>query len=458
MPPNQLAADAPVLDVGKPVLPDGAVVFWRELDGAGLDRLQGLGGSLGHVHEPLLAHQGLEHGTAAIAEADLVGVVFHLGQEALLLQVHQNPLAGLEAVQASVGPGGGGHLGIEADHRDGVQLEALAGGEVIGIMGRRHLHAARAEGRIHEGVGYHGNLAASEGQGQDLADHSCVALIVRVHRHGGVAQHGLGPGGGHHHVAAAVRQGIAQVPELALALFVLHFQVAESGLQGRVPLDHAGTAEDAAGLVALDEDVAHGLVEGRIQGEAVAGPVHGAAQPLQLMLDGALVLVLPVPDALLEGVPAQLVPVRALGLQLPLHHHLGGDAGVIRARHPQGVEALGSLEAGKHIVEGVHQGVTHVQVARDVGGRDHDGPGLLAAVRGRLESLRLFPYRIPAQLRRPEVECLVHLAHGNPSGPASVLAEPGEGAANAMVPNAPVYLWDWKGSSTGPQVRLPRGT
>ena len=325
-------------------------------------------------------------------------------------------------------------------------------------MGRRHLHAARAEGGIHEAVGYHRDLATGEGQVEELAHQAAVALIIRVHSHGGVAQHGLGPGGGYHHVPAAIRQGIAQVPKLALALFVLHFEIAEGGLQGGIPLDHAGAAEDPARLVALHKDMAHRLVQGRVQGEAVAGPVHGAAQTLELMLDGALVLVLPVPDALLEGVPAQLVAVRALGLELTLHHHLGGDAGVIRARHPQGVEALGALEAGEHVVEGVHQGVAHVQVAGDVRRRDDDGPGLLATVRSRLEGLRLFPDLIPAQLRRPEVESLVHLAHGNPSGPASVLARPREGAANAMVPNAPVYLWDCTGSSTGPCGPLRRGT
>ncbi len=412
--PHQLAADAPVLDVGEPVLPDGGVVGGRELDAAVADGLQGHARGVLHVHEPLLADQRLQHGATAVAEADLVGVVLHLHQEALFLEIGHHALPGLEAVQARVDAGGGGHLRIEADDGDGVQLQALACGEVVGIVGGRHLHAAGAEGGVHEAVGHHGDLAAREGVVHELADHALVPLVVGVHGHGRVAQHGLGPRGGDHHLAAAVRQGIAQVPELAPALLVLHFQIAQRRLEGGIPLDHAGSAVDAAGLVALHEDLAHGLVESRIQREAVARPVHGAAQALELVLDGALVLLLPRPDAGLEGVPAQLVAVRALGLELALHHHLRGDAGVVGAGHPEGVVALGPLEAREHIMQRVHQGVAHVQVARDVGRRDDDGPGLLAALGGRLEGAGVLPHRVPARLRRPEVESLVHLAHCHP--------------------------------------------
>jgi hypothetical protein len=235
-----------------------------------------------------------------------------------------------------------------------------------------------------------------------------------MHGHRRVAQHGFGARGGHHDVAAAVRQWIAQVPELAAAFLVFHFEIAEGRLERGIPLDHAGAAVDASGLVAFHEDVAHGAVQGRVQGEAVAGPVHGAAQALELVLDGPLVLLFPVPDARLEGIAAQLMPVRAFRLELALHHHLGGDAGMIGAGHPEGVETLGPLEAREHVVQRVHQRVAHVQVAGDVGGRDHDGPRFLAALRGRLKGLGFLPYRVPARLCRPEVESLVHLVHGCP--------------------------------------------
>lgn len=48
-------------------------------------------------------------------------------------------------------------------------------------------------------------------------------------------------------------------------------------------------------------------------------------------------LILPFPDILDEFLPAQIVASQTpLSHQLFLHHHLGGDAGVVTARVPQG--------------------------------------------------------------------------------------------------------------------------
>jgi hypothetical protein len=50
-------------------------------------------------------------------------------------------------------------------------------------------------------------------------------------------------------------------------------------------------------------------------------------------------LFLPLPHLLHEGVAAQVVARLVLACQLPFHHHLGGDAGVVGARLPQGLAA-----------------------------------------------------------------------------------------------------------------------
>ena len=50
-------------------------------------------------------------------------------------------------------------------------------------------------------VGDDGNLALGEWQIHQLSDQMLVALIARVHCHGGVSEHGLGPGRGDYHVA-----------------------------------------------------------------------------------------------------------------------------------------------------------------------------------------------------------------------------------------------------------------
>ena len=119
-----------------------------------------------------------------------------------------------------------------------------------------------------------------------------------------------------------------------------------------------------------------------------------------------------VPEALQELLPGEVVAGLALGLELALHHHLGGDAGVVDAGNPEGVEALGPLEAREGVVQGEHQGMAHVQVAGDVGGRDDDGPGLLAALGPAFEDPGVLPGLVPAGLRGLEVEGFVHFSHG----------------------------------------------
>ena len=342
-------------------------------------------------------------------------VVLDLLQQALFFQIRQHGFAAREAVQARVFLARClRHLGVEADDRDAGQSQARARGVIVGVVGRGQLHAARAELGIDERIGHHGDRAIGQGQLHLLAQDGGVALVLGMHRHAGVAQQRLGARGGDHQMAAAIGVGIADVPELALLLLVFHFEVGQRRLAGGIPLDHARALADAALAVGVHEDLAHRAVQIRVHGEALARPVHAGAHAAQLVLDGALVLVLPIPQPLQKFLARQIVARLAFGLELALHHHLRGDARVIHAGNPHRVEPLRTLEARQRVVQREHQGVAHVQIARDVGRRDDDGPGLLAAVGISFEDLRIFPYRVPALLGGLEVESLVHFAHGNP--------------------------------------------
>ena len=64
-----------------------------------------------------------------------------------------------------------------------------------------------------------------------------------------------------------------------------------------------------------------------------------------------------------------------LRVELAFHHDLGGDAGVVGARLPQGVVARHAVIAGERVHQGVLEGVPHVQRAGDVGRRQHDAVG-----------------------------------------------------------------------------------
>ena len=76
-----------------------------------------------------------------------------------------------------------------------------------------------------------------------------------------------------------------------------------------------------------------------------------------------------------EFLAPEIVARNAFCIQLALHHDLGGDAGVVGARLPQGVLALHAVVADQGIHQGVLEGVAHVQRAGDVGRRQHDAVG-----------------------------------------------------------------------------------
>ena len=99
-----------------------------------------------------------------------------------------------------------------------------------------------------------------------------------------------------------------------------------------------------------------------VHGEALARPVAGGAQPLELIDDGAAALGLPFPHALEEGLAAHLAAALLLPLhQLALDHHLGGDAGVVGARLPKHVLARACARTGTGFLQRVVERMAHMQ-------------------------------------------------------------------------------------------------
>ena len=75
--------------------------------------------------------------------------------------------------------------------------------------------------------------------------------------------------------------------------------------------------------------------------------------PAHLAQDGATRGRLPLPDPLDERLPSEVVTAGALRGKLPLHDVLRGDAGVIHARHPQGLVPLHPAPADQRVLDRV---------------------------------------------------------------------------------------------------------
>ena len=260
-------------------------------------------------------------------------------------------------------------------------------------MGGGHLYAAGTELHVHVLIGHDGHLTAHQGQDALFAHDVLIALVVGVDGHAGIAQHGLRTGGGHDDIAALLAlDGIADVPEVAGLVLILHLGVAQSGDAVGAPVDDAAALVDETLLVQAAEDLTHRLGAALVHGEPGAVPVAGDAHLLLLLDDAVAVLVLPVPDTLQELLAAQVVAGQTLlGAQLLFHLDLGGDAGVVHAGYPQGGVALHALEADEDILQGAVHGVAHVQLAGDIGGRHDDGEGFPLRVTVTLEAAVLLP-------------------------------------------------------------------
>ena len=129
-----------------------------------------------------------------------------------------------------------------------------------------------------------GNRAAGERQRDRLADERRVALVVRIHGDRDVAQHRLRAASWRRRRRpAAVGQRIADLPDLALLLLVLDFEVGHRRAERRVPVDEALAAIDEAVVVQADERLEHRGGQALVHREALARPVAGRAEAPHLV-------------------------------------------------------------------------------------------------------------------------------------------------------------------------------
>src|SRR6185369_17635315 len=89
--------------------------------------------------------------------------------------------------------------------------------EVVEVVGRGDLDHTGAELQLNVFVGYHRDLATDQRQDDVFPDQVFVAFVLGVHRHGGIAQHGLGTGGGDDHkFPRFTGHRVTDVPEVSL--------------------------------------------------------------------------------------------------------------------------------------------------------------------------------------------------------------------------------------------------
>jgi hypothetical protein len=407
MAPPQLPADAPVLDLVHPLEVFLRPALRHEARASVLDGFDGGLRERRDAHVPLIGQPRLEHRAAAISAWNGQRMRLDFLQQAERLEVCDHEFASLEAIERAILLR---HLVIERRIRiedvDERQVVTLADFVVVEVVPRRDLHAAGAERRIGVLVADHGDQPICERQSDLLADQVSIALVLGVHGHCGVAEHRFRPRRRNHQMTAAIRERIAQMPDLTLLGLGQHFEIRQRGVQHRIPVDEPLAAIDESILVQAHEHVGDDGGETFVHREAVARPIDGIAEATLLPEDRAARLFLPLPHALDESFAPQIEPVLALRVQLPLDHHLRGDTGVIGAGLPQGVEAIHAVLARERVHQRVLKSVAHVQRAGNVRRRDDYGVRLAAAGR-RKPAVRL-PSLVETLLDFSRVVSLFH--------------------------------------------------
>ena len=396
--PPELARDAPGLDVPHPFEVGVGPVRRDEAGRPLLDRPDRRARQRLRVDEPLVGEPRLDHRLRAVAEGDRVHDLLLPLEQAGGLQVGHHALAGLEAVEIPVGRR---HVGVQRAVRvqdvDRYLVVPPTHLEVVEVVGRRDLDRARPLLRIDVGVRDDRDHPVGERQ-PDVAPHEVRGpRILRVHGDAGVPQHGLRAGGRHRDVAVTVHERIADVPEAALDLAGVDLEVRDRGAELRIPVHQPLVAVDQSIPVQAYEHPPDRRREALVQREALARPVRGRPEAAQLAVDRPARLPLPRPDPLDEGLAAERLPVRAaLVRQLPLHHHLGGDPGMVGPRLPQHVAAAHAPVPAEDVLQRHVERVPDVEAPGDVGGRHHHDERILGGRRVAGERARVLPGLVDA--------------------------------------------------------------
>jgi hypothetical protein len=210
-----------------------------------------------------------------------------------------------------------------------------------------------------------------------------------MHGEPGVAQLRLGP------YCAQRQRPVLDVDEVRVALLAVDLEIRQHRLAARAPVDDIVVAIDQLLVIEPDEDFAHGARQPLVHGEAQTRPVAGGAETFELRDDGAARLLLPLPYATNELLTCEVLLLLAFGRQLPLHHHLRCDAGVVGARLPERGEAVHPLHADHHVLQRVVEAVANVERGGHVRRWNDDRVGLLRRRRVGPEVAALFPDRVP---------------------------------------------------------------
>ncbi len=242
VPPPQLPADAPVLDVIHPTQENFREAIRHKCNLSLAHRFRCHCGQAIHVHKPLRRHQRFHDLPTPLRPGNIHQVRLFLQHQACLCHIFPDGFAGFETLHTGVFAGIFVQCRIFVHNVDQSQVVALTNFIVMRVMPRGYLERASAKVLGHILVCHHRDFPAQDWDNHFFTHKPRIAFILRVHCHGCITRNGFRTGGCNRDVIpATIRQNVFEVVELALFLGIFHFQVRDSRLQAGRPVDHAWT-------------------------------------------------------------------------------------------------------------------------------------------------------------------------------------------------------------------------
>ena len=335
--PPQLAADAPVLDVLQPVQVHLAPALGEERDEPVADH--GLRLFDPRVPQPPLPREPrLDRDVRALRITDVVGVRLLGEQRSPLLEQLGRLLPAREPIQArELRTGEFVQPAVRLEHVDDRELVPRADLEIHLVVRRRDLERTGAEFLVHRAVPDDRNLRRGpQRPAHRPANPAGVPRVVRMHGDRHVTRDRLGPGRLHlDELARRVSALVADTVHRPVHRLHDDLLVAQGGLRHRAPVHHPLAAVDVSLPKQIHEYAEHRPRIMRIHRELRPLPVARGTEPAQLLEDDPALLVPPLPHLVQELLAAEIMSRLLLLAQLPLHHRLGGDTGVVGAGQPE---------------------------------------------------------------------------------------------------------------------------
>ena len=279
---------------------------------------------------------------------------------------------------------------------DDFEIVTLTHFKVVRVVGGGDLHHAGTEIHFDIRVCHDRDHAVHDRQHHVFAHQMCIALVIGMDRHGGIAEHGFGAGGGEFEIFVGTFNRVTQVIEHRILFFEFHFCVRDRRFAVRTPADDAFATVDQALFIQTDKHFAYRFGTTFIHRETFAFPVARRTDFTQLAGDAVAVGFFPRPSAFQEFFTADPLFSQALFCHCFDDLGFGRDGSMVSTRHPQRLVSLHTAPTNENILQRIIECVTHMQLSRNIGRRHHDGIRLFVRVNRRMETIVFLPIGINA--------------------------------------------------------------